>query len=316
MRDETAARWWRFDDETVTAMPGGPIGERGDHGVASAERKVRRYVVPCVFRRTCGARLKPSIVNITAQGEPGKAGKRNPKGAEPDEDDEVVEVALAAPLSALAPEAGRITSGNAYMLVYRRRGWQPPDGAAGAAVPTACGPLCCLADSLACCVYLVPVFNFAVCCAQAGGGAVGGTRQLPAQLRAVSGASAVLYYTSSTFCGALRPNGHASAQAEREAGLRRIAERQALVREVLDSAPLAGVEAPSRCGLPSCLSADAAWPAHSPGRHLGAQVDLRRVAAQLGRLGDAGPHRQHAAAVRARRRQSRQAARRAPAEGL
>ena len=49
VRDETAARWWRFDDEKVTAMPGGPIGEHGDHGVASAERKVRRYVLQCVF---------------------------------------------------------------------------------------------------------------------------------------------------------------------------------------------------------------------------------------------------------------------------
>lgn len=113
------------------------------------------------------------------------------------------------------------------------------------------------------------------------------------------------------------PEGRASTQAEREAGLRRIAERQALVREVLDSAPLAGAEAPSRCGLPSRSIADAAWPAPGHhGRRLGVQVDLRRVAAQLGRLGDAGPHRQHAAAVRARRRQSRQPARRAPAAWL
>ena len=40
VRDERSARWWRFDDETVTPMPTGPVGEHGDHGVASAERKV------------------------------------------------------------------------------------------------------------------------------------------------------------------------------------------------------------------------------------------------------------------------------------
>ena len=29
-------KWWRFDDETVTAMPEGPIGEKADHGVAAS----------------------------------------------------------------------------------------------------------------------------------------------------------------------------------------------------------------------------------------------------------------------------------------
>lgn len=28
-------KWWRFDDETVTAMPDGPIGEKADHGIAA-----------------------------------------------------------------------------------------------------------------------------------------------------------------------------------------------------------------------------------------------------------------------------------------
>ena len=37
--DDAARAWWRFDDETVTAMPLGPTGEHGDHGLA-AERKV------------------------------------------------------------------------------------------------------------------------------------------------------------------------------------------------------------------------------------------------------------------------------------
>ncbi len=36
--DEEAEKWWRFDDETVAEMPKGPVGERGDHGVA-AEKK-------------------------------------------------------------------------------------------------------------------------------------------------------------------------------------------------------------------------------------------------------------------------------------
>ena len=85
--------------------------------------------------------MDQSIGNNTVQAESAKAGKRKPKGAEPDEDDEVVEVELAAAPSAPAPEAGRITSSNAYMLVYRRRGWQPPDGAPGAAVPPAYGPM-------------------------------------------------------------------------------------------------------------------------------------------------------------------------------
>lgn len=30
------SKWWRFDDESVTAMPEGPIGERADHGVAAS----------------------------------------------------------------------------------------------------------------------------------------------------------------------------------------------------------------------------------------------------------------------------------------
>ena len=32
VRDEASGKWWRFDDETVTEMPQGPIGEKGDHG--------------------------------------------------------------------------------------------------------------------------------------------------------------------------------------------------------------------------------------------------------------------------------------------
>ena len=44
VRDEASGKWWRFDDETVTEMPQGPIGEKGDHGgvapaAASASKK-------------------------------------------------------------------------------------------------------------------------------------------------------------------------------------------------------------------------------------------------------------------------------------
>ena len=34
--EESTEKWWRFDDETVTAMPEGPVGEKADHGVAAA----------------------------------------------------------------------------------------------------------------------------------------------------------------------------------------------------------------------------------------------------------------------------------------
>jgi len=34
VHEEGARKWWRFDDETVTVMPDGPIGEKADHGVA------------------------------------------------------------------------------------------------------------------------------------------------------------------------------------------------------------------------------------------------------------------------------------------
>ncbi len=49
------------------------------------------------------------------------------------------------------------------------------------------------------------------------------------------------------------PTGRPGAQAEREAGLQRVAERQALVREVLEAAAVPDAEAPSRCarGRPS-----------------------------------------------------------------
>ena len=38
IREEGSNKWWRFDDETVTAMPNGPMDSVGDLGVA-AEKK-------------------------------------------------------------------------------------------------------------------------------------------------------------------------------------------------------------------------------------------------------------------------------------
>lgn len=34
--EESTSKWWRFDDETVSAMPDGPVGERADHGISTA----------------------------------------------------------------------------------------------------------------------------------------------------------------------------------------------------------------------------------------------------------------------------------------
>lgn len=34
--EESTGKWWRFDDETVTPMPDGPVGEKADHGVSNA----------------------------------------------------------------------------------------------------------------------------------------------------------------------------------------------------------------------------------------------------------------------------------------
>lgn len=43
----STGKWWRLDDETVTAMPEGPIGEKADHGLAASTapsaKKVASY---------------------------------------------------------------------------------------------------------------------------------------------------------------------------------------------------------------------------------------------------------------------------------
>ena len=42
-------KWWRFDDESVTAMPEGPIGEKADHGVAASAVPSAKKVCFCMF---------------------------------------------------------------------------------------------------------------------------------------------------------------------------------------------------------------------------------------------------------------------------
>lgn len=79
-----------------------------------------------------------SITNPQAGQAGAKGGKRKQKAGELSDDD-VVEVGEPAAQPA-QPGAERITSSNAYMLIYCRRGWQPPDGAVAAAVPPECGP--------------------------------------------------------------------------------------------------------------------------------------------------------------------------------
>ena len=46
VHEEAAGKWWRFDDETVTPMPQGPIGEKADHGVAANPAATGKKVCP------------------------------------------------------------------------------------------------------------------------------------------------------------------------------------------------------------------------------------------------------------------------------
>ena len=61
--EESTGKWWRFDDETVTTMPDGPVGERADHGVSTAPgtstKKVQAEAMKassaqfCCLRQAC-----------------------------------------------------------------------------------------------------------------------------------------------------------------------------------------------------------------------------------------------------------------------
>ena len=48
--EEPAQKWWRFDDETVTFMPNGPIGEKADNGMAAAPLPSSKKVLSLTFR--------------------------------------------------------------------------------------------------------------------------------------------------------------------------------------------------------------------------------------------------------------------------
>ena len=39
VKSEETSKWWRFDDEATSLMERGPVGESGDHGVASTTDK-------------------------------------------------------------------------------------------------------------------------------------------------------------------------------------------------------------------------------------------------------------------------------------
>ena len=56
VHEEGANTWWRFDDETVTEMPDGPIGEKADHGVAAH---------PATQGKKVGLTLHRSVVDLT-----------------------------------------------------------------------------------------------------------------------------------------------------------------------------------------------------------------------------------------------------------
>ena len=47
--EEAAQKWWRFDDETVTAMPDGPVGEKADNGMAAASMPSSKKVLQSSF---------------------------------------------------------------------------------------------------------------------------------------------------------------------------------------------------------------------------------------------------------------------------
>ncbi|KAL3150109.1 hypothetical protein ABBQ38_013448 [Trebouxia sp. C0009 RCD-2024] len=126
-------KWWRFDDETVTAMPEGPIGEKADHGVAASSSGPSG-------KKTEKAKGKAK----------GKSRKRKASGKS---EEEFEDESTPEPMQGLIDQPGvisdtalptspspqssscDITSSNAYMLMYKRRSWQSPQGSPLAVVP-------------------------------------------------------------------------------------------------------------------------------------------------------------------------------------
>ncbi|KAK9803279.1 hypothetical protein WJX72_005931 [[Myrmecia] bisecta] len=110
VKDEEDGKWWRFDDETVTAMPAGPSGEHADHGVAAA---------------ASSAGVAPPAKKAAA---PRKGGKRFKLEHSPEVEngnDVVLVDTDSSPEAAASSSTGPIISGNAYMLMYRSRSWEP-----------------------------------------------------------------------------------------------------------------------------------------------------------------------------------------------
>ncbi|KAL0020878.1 hypothetical protein WJX77_005350 [Trebouxia sp. C0004] len=136
IHEEGARKWWRFDDETVTVMPDGPIGEKADHGGAPNP-------VLSGKKSTEKGKYKPK----------GKGRKRKASGKGQDDVDgeSTPEPVLAPADDSAAPSnnghlnrastpphttpPSNITSSNAYMLLYKKRDWQPQQRVCAAALP-------------------------------------------------------------------------------------------------------------------------------------------------------------------------------------
>jgi hypothetical protein len=123
--DEETRDWWRFDDETVTRMDKGPLGESADHGmpIAKSEKKVGsahlRCLLACWLLETAcsSGRLLPDGGRIPEH----SAATRS-----------FVALGSTQPLfprlllRQAGGDEGTIVSSNAYMLLYQRDGARRP----------------------------------------------------------------------------------------------------------------------------------------------------------------------------------------------
>ncbi|KAK9809511.1 hypothetical protein WJX73_006526 [Symbiochloris irregularis] len=104
VREEGTGRWWRFDDESVRLMEKGPLGEHGDHGVQSTAAAEKRAL----------HKNKRKAEAMTSSAEGPSRTSFEKEASPPQQQD-----------------AGRITSANAYMLMYRQRSSPATAGKAG-----------------------------------------------------------------------------------------------------------------------------------------------------------------------------------------
>ena len=140
--------WWRFDDEGVSALAGGPAGKAGaaDHGVAAAPAAKKKKAPAAKQQQqqqplTEGSGTGRERVRGRGRGRGGRGGKRARGGGEKDDEPIVVGESSAddnehdAPTLLVSPPPPtpptpssppcssspppRITSTNAYMLLYR-----------------------------------------------------------------------------------------------------------------------------------------------------------------------------------------------------